>query len=62
MPLFTQKVEGGKQRRRRNARGGKNIGSPGDKTAEQLVIVGVRRRHEEVHDVGDVLSSPLPPR
>ncbi len=41
MQMFTHKVEGGKQRCRRNTPGGNDIVGPDDKTAEQSVIVGV---------------------
>jgi hypothetical protein len=35
----------------------RDVGGPGDKTAEQSLIVGVKARYEKVHNVGDVLGS-----
>ena len=35
----------------------RDVGGPGDKTAEQSLIVGVKARYEKVHNVGDVLEA-----
>jgi hypothetical protein len=60
--VLTQKGEGGKQCGRPNTPGGEDVGGPGDKSAEQSVIVGVKARYEKVHNVGDVLASTDTPR
>jgi hypothetical protein len=59
MELFTHQVQGRKQRCHRDSPGGGDIGGPPDQTAEQLVIIGVEAGYEKVHNVGDVLDSPL---
>jgi len=59
---LTQKVEGGKQCGHRNTRAVRDVGGPGDKTAEQSLIVGEKVRYEKVHNVGDVLGSTHIPR
>jgi hypothetical protein len=57
MEGFTHKVEGGKQRCRRNTPGGNDIAGPDDKTAEQSAIVDVKAGYEKFHNVGGVLGS-----
>ncbi len=57
MQLFTHKVEGGKQRCRRNTPGGNDIAGPDDKSAEQRPIVGAKACYEKFHNVGGVLGS-----
>jgi hypothetical protein len=60
--LLTRKVEGGKQCGGRNTPAVRDVGGPGDKTAEQSLIVGVKARYEKVHNVGDVLGGTHIPR
>src|ERR1700689_4604254 len=59
---LTHKVEGGKQMWPPKHPGREGVGGPGDKTAGQRVIVGVKARYEKVHNVGDVLGSTHIPR
>jgi hypothetical protein len=42
---------------RRSTPGGEEIGGPGDKTAEQSVIVAAKARYEKVHNRDGVLGS-----
>jgi hypothetical protein len=61
--LLTQKFEGAENNvAAETPRAVRDVGGPGDKTAEQSLIVGVKARYEKVHNVGDVLGSTRIPR